>query len=335
MEITVNNANDLFSEMFWRFRTAGVPTDTRNGPALRIPEPVLTRVIYPEQRVLFHAGRDANPVFHLMESIWMLAGRRDVKFLAQFNSRIEQYSDDGRVFNAAYGFRMRQAFRTDQLISAVELLRRDPETRRCVVQLWDPADLTNQTSKDLACNTSLMFSVNADGALDLMVTCRSNDAWFGYAGANIVHFTFIQEFVARALGRAVGKYYTVTVNLHLYTELYSASKYISVPPQLDTYDYYTELFITPSSIMENDDYRGFLNDCETFCNDPFNTSARYAHRFFRAVAVPAAMVSHSRRQLMSSGAEWADMIEARDWRIAVLEWIERRQQTNPLKSLPQ
>src|SRR5574343_1524621 len=106
MEITVNNANDMFSEGIWKIKINGQKEDSRNGPVLRIPEPVLTKVKNPTQRVLFFGERDANPIFHLMESIWMLAGRRDVEFPALFNSRIGQYSDDGLEFNAAYGWRM-------------------------------------------------------------------------------------------------------------------------------------------------------------------------------------------------------------------------------------
>jgi hypothetical protein len=40
--------------------------------------PVVTCYSAPTQRVLFSPMRDANPFFHLMEALWMLAGRDDV-----------------------------------------------------------------------------------------------------------------------------------------------------------------------------------------------------------------------------------------------------------------
>ena len=95
MEITAINVNNLFVEGLWRFKTCGTLTQTRNGEAYRIDEPVLTKIQNPTERVLFYGKRDANPIFHLMESIWMLAGRNDVAFLQQFNSKIGQFSDDG------------------------------------------------------------------------------------------------------------------------------------------------------------------------------------------------------------------------------------------------
>ena len=330
MEIKANNVNQLFSDMFWRFKTSGVKTETRNGPAIRIPEPVLTTIFNPEERVLFHAGRDANPVFHLMESIWMLAGRRDVEFLAKFNSRIGDYSDDGRVFNAAYGFRARHGFRRDQLVEVIELLRRDPNSRQALIQLWDAEDLS-KTTKDKACNTSMIFSRSPEGALDMIVTNRSNDAWWGYAGANIVHFTVIQEFVARALGWPVGTYSTVTMNLHLYTELYDASKYLIDPPRAEDYDFYRVLGLTPYPLMKNTDYKSFLVDAEQFCNDPFSLTAKYKHEFFPAVALPTAMVSYVRRLKSADGVAWANKIQARDWKGAVLGWIERRERARQEK----
>ena len=55
---------------------------SRNGAVLVAPWPVITIIHDPEHRVLFNPRRDANPFFHLFESIWMLAGRNDVDFVA-------------------------------------------------------------------------------------------------------------------------------------------------------------------------------------------------------------------------------------------------------------
>ena len=77
--------------------------DSRVGEVLVMPTPVTTVYQYPEERVLFNAKRDANPFFHLMEGLWMLAGRNDVEWITFFNSTFDQFSDDGETFNAAYG----------------------------------------------------------------------------------------------------------------------------------------------------------------------------------------------------------------------------------------
>src|SRR5271154_5758040 len=47
----------------------------------------ITEYEKPDERVLFSQTRDANPFFHFFESLWILAGREDVEFLAQFNPK--------------------------------------------------------------------------------------------------------------------------------------------------------------------------------------------------------------------------------------------------------
>ena len=323
MEIVTRNANTLFSEMFWKLKVSGVRTESRNGPVMRFPEPVLTRVRYPVERVLFHVERDANPIFHCLEAVWMLAGRQDVSFLQQFNSRIGQYSDDSEVFNAAYGHRMRSHFGHDQLVEVIEILSRDPNSRQAVIQLWDSQDLSKST-KDKACNTQLMFEV-VNRHLNMTVINRSNDCWFGYAGANIVHMTMIQEFVASALDIPVGEYRTFSNNLHLYLELYNAEHYVKNPPYDAFFDLYSQHAVRPLPMMLNADYDSFLKDCERFCDEPFKQNAKYAHPFFNHVAHPLAMISHTRKLDAGTGAGWAEKIKAQDWRRAAQDWIHRRE----------
>ena len=324
MEIKVRNVNQAFSDIFWRLKAEGyTPQITRNGPALVISEPVITTYQCPQERVLFHIGRDANPIFHLMESIWMLAGRRDVAFLQQFNSKIGQYSDDGKVFNAAYGYRWRKHFGHDQIEEVIRLLRKDPGTRQAVIQMWDVADLTKKT-KDKACNTQVIFDARG-GRLNMTVMNRSNDIWYGAYGANVVHFTILQEFVACAVDLRCGVYRQVSNNLHLYTELYNAVKYVNEPPSADLFDLYSSGLVRPSPIMLNGEYKTFLDDCELFCRDPFNQDIKYKNPFFNHVAQPMAMVSRVRKIHAGDGKGYAAKIRAEDWRRAVFDWIARRE----------
>ena len=157
MELRVENVNEAFQEILWKFKVLNLQTEeTRNGPALVYPEMVTTIYKFPDERVLFHPKRDANPIFHLMEAIWMIAGRNDVQFVNQFNSNMKNFSDDGKVFNAAYGHRWRKHFGTDQLLDVISLLKQDISTRQAVIQMWDAEDLVKETC-DKACNTQLIF----------------------------------------------------------------------------------------------------------------------------------------------------------------------------------
>lgn len=130
--------------------TFGLAGESRNGPVLRFPTPVTTVWATPLNRVSYSEVRDANPFLHLMEAMWMLAGRNDVETMGFYAKQMLAYSDDGVALNAAYGFRWRHHFGRDQLDEAVEILKKDPASRQVVVQIWDSEDLTKAT-KDKAC----------------------------------------------------------------------------------------------------------------------------------------------------------------------------------------
>jgi hypothetical protein len=269
---------------------------------------VTTVYTRPTERVLFHEGRDANPIFHLMESVWMLAGRKDVAFLTQFNSRMGDFSDDGANFNAAYGHRWRNHFGRDQLTEVIRLLRRDHATRQAVIQIWDSADLAKNT-KDKACNTQIVFDVRK-GRLNMTV------------------FN-----VAAATGHPVGVYRQVSNNLHLYTELYDATPYLLSPPVSEEYDHYSRGAVVPSPLMIDSDYERFLEECEAFCENPFDERTRYASPFFDYAARPMALVSRARKTQSGDGRYYAQQIRADDWRKAVFDWIDRREKRKLMKTM--
>jgi hypothetical protein len=217
--IRARNVNDAFAEALWRLPMIGVEGDSRNGKVMRAPFPVITEYSNPTERMLLNPKRDANPFFHIFEAVWMLAGRNDVEWIQRFNSNIAQFSDDGQVFHGAYGYRWRHHFGgDDQLLWLIEHLSRLPNSRRGVLNMYDPQhdqETKEWVPKDIPCNTVIYFS-NKIGALDMTVCCRSNDAVWGCYGANAVHFSFLQEFIANALGWPVGAYRQISNDFHVY-----------------------------------------------------------------------------------------------------------------------
>lgn len=109
---------------------------------------------------------------------------------------------------ATYGARMGR-----QLDDAVELLRRDPESREAVVSIWGAGDITGGQAHNL-CTVSLQFLIR-DGGLDLFVNMRSNDAWYGLC-YDLFQFAQVQMTVARCLGVPAGRYFHSTASMHLY-----------------------------------------------------------------------------------------------------------------------
>lgn len=210
-------------------------TDSRNGPVWQLKEPLTLTYTNPLERLLYNPIRNCNPFFHLAESLWMLAGRKDIDFLTPYNSRMAEYSDDGLTQRAAYGHRwvnypIGRTNQHDQLERVIHELTLRPESRRAVITMWDPTDtdylgISSQdgSTKDMPCNTQAYVQI-VKGKLELTITNRSNDIMWGMLGANVVHFSFLLEYLAASLRRPVGRMHQFSTNPHIYTEVFSRSK---------------------------------------------------------------------------------------------------------------
>lgn len=218
--IEARNVNDALYLGINHLSEVGVRRDSRNGPVKIAPTPVTTVYSKPLERVLLWPERDANPFFHLYESLWMLAGRRDVAPLARYAKQMMEYSDDGQLLHGAYGYRWRKWFGKDQLALIAEALKKNPDDRRQVLQMWDAQEDLGRAGKDVPCNTIATFQINTEGALDLSVFCRSNDIIWGAYGANAVHFSYLLEYMALWIGVPVGRLYQVSVNYHAYLSVF-------------------------------------------------------------------------------------------------------------------
>src|SRR4051812_36910906 len=106
--------NDALVSGLWWLNATGELSESRNGRVLVSPEPVITEYQEPTQRVLLNPVRDANPFFHLLESMWMLAGQNDVRFVQHYAANMKAFSDDQTTLHGAYGHRWRHALGYDQ-----------------------------------------------------------------------------------------------------------------------------------------------------------------------------------------------------------------------------
>ena len=315
------------SEALWVVKQAikeeGRLVQTRNGDALEFTGPVITKYRNSRQRVIFYPERDANPFFHLMESLWMLAGRNDVEWISQFNHRIEEYSDDGDVFHGAYGFRWREWFGDDQLVTALERLSLYENDRRTVVGMWDPwEDLrTDNGGKDYPCNTQIFFW-KRDEKLHMTVVNRSNDMIWGAYGANAVHMSFLLEYMAGKLKLKVGDYYQFSNNLHAYTDV--LYKLDDMQPDYDPY-----LSLSDQGLSYTSPY--LINNPDTFDTELKKWFAQdtlyqhYENKYLETTCDPVRRAwSFWKNKCPLKAIDECYTIEDRAWRRACVEWLERR-----------
>lgn len=329
VSLRVRNVNHALPSALGWLKAAGVLESSRNGPVLVAPGPVLMEYERPLERVLFSPTRDANPFFHFFEALWMLAGRNDVGYVAQFNKRMAKFSDDGEYLHGAYGFRWREWFAFDQLEIIVEHLKEQPNSRRAVLTMWSPSgDLVTSegegglSAKDVPCNTHCYFDLR-NGVLNMSVMCRSNDAVWGAYGANAVHFAFLMEYMAMQLGVDVGRFYQYSHNLHLYTDKFDEGwRERVISEATDPYEYnpsmlraFTEGASETPEHWERDLQRFMRHgpgaDC--FCS------------YFEMVAKPLLQAYKAYRDNDFYAAQYqAGTCAAFDWRTACNEWLVRR-----------
>lgn len=201
----------------------GDEVGSRNG---RVKELLNTQIVInqPQSREVLSIGRKANVYAQIAETMWVLSGRNDIEWLSAYLPRAKDYSDDGEVWRAGYGPRIRRwrgigwatgRPEVDQLDYVIETLKKDPLSRQAVIQIWDAAMDTEDDLKDRACNTQLQF-LSRLGRLHLTVTVRSNDVMWGWSGINAFEWSTLQEIVASLLGIQVGPLTFNIGSLHLY-----------------------------------------------------------------------------------------------------------------------
>lgn len=323
--IDVRNVNEAWMNAKLILNRGGLLRESRAGRVIEFPEPVTTCYRSPKERVLFDPVRDANPFFHLMESLWMLAGRRDVAWIKHYNQRMGEFSDDGVVQHGAYGYRWRSHFGSpnqigegaiDQLDEIVAALRKDRDDRRCVLQMWDPNCDLGRKGKDFPCNTNVYFKVRHD-RLQMTVCNRSNDIVWGCYGANVVHMSFLQEYVAAMIGIRVGTYYQVSDSWHAYVDVWKEKAASS-----QSSDGYA-LGLKPMALVDN--ASAFDSDLQCWMEGGANISENL---FLVEVATRMRLAwNHYKDKEMEEAKRVMNDCPADDWRAACLGWLSRRKQT--------
>lgn len=324
--IEVRNVHQALPEGCRKISLWGEERGSRNGRVKMLSRPLATTYQKPRERVIFHPERDANPYFHLMESLWMLGGRNDVKFVSEFNSQIHVFSDDGDVINGAYGYRWRYQFGQDQLDRVVSALRENPDCRRQVIAMWDARTDLGSSSKDVPCNVIATVQIAPDGKLDLMVSNRSNDMIWGAYGANAVHFSVLLEYLAHRIPAPVGRYYQVSANTHIYERHFQLAQNLAneAPTAFDEHQCpYSLGIVEPTPLFDpiigtrhwKDDLKFFLNEEKT---DYLH------HTFYYFEALRNSWRAYKQRDFDTAMEHLEHLPEKSDWRFACTEWLARR-----------
>jgi len=341
--IYARNVNVAYRAGLRLLKNHGVVSPSRAGNVLVMDTPVMTVYACPQERVLFDASRDANPFFHVMESVWMLAGSKDGTWLDRYVSNFSsRFAETGGDIHGAYGFRWRSHFDLegggdellpDQILTVGKMLFEDFNTRRAVLTMWDPVADLGVNTKDMPCNTHVYFRGRMidDGrrVLDITVCNRSNDAIWGAYGANAVHMSVMGEVVAGLAGVEIGLYYQMSNNFHAYTEVFD--KIISKP--IESVDDYATTTSLPIIVGDTPEARRncalqILADAAKFIelrDISHVTRGQFETQWFNEVVLPMSRAhdlwKRGSREDAMDDVRW---VRSPDWQRACLEWMGRR-----------
>lgn len=227
-----DNFIDSYFHLHDYLYTEGDTVKSRNGTTKEILN-FKTALHKPTNRCIAGYNRNINIFFLMAEAMWIFKGRRDVEFLDIFNSKIKDYSDDGKFFHGAYGWRLRKygvsstaeiesnnlpyfSSGRDQILTGLQMLQENSEDRRVVLSIWNEDLDLNAKSKDIPCNDMLMFKIR-DNKLHQTIQNRSNDLNWGLT-TNVFQFSFIGEIMSQLLDIEYGTQTHNSQSLHLYVE---------------------------------------------------------------------------------------------------------------------
>jgi len=147
---------------------------------------------------------------------WYLSGDRNINALGDIYGKIPQIwydmADKNGNVNSNYGWQWK---RNAQLDMVIETLKQKPETRQAAISIYDGKEITDY-AHDTPCTYAVQFTI-LHGRLDMCVTMRSNDLWYGFCNDQYC-FSMLQGLVAHELNVEPGVYYHFAHNMHLYND---------------------------------------------------------------------------------------------------------------------
>ena len=206
---TFRNANEAYEYLHDRIIQDGVEfgdTKALFNVGFYITDPCDRKIINKE--------RKWNEEYAEAEWQWYLSGDPHVETLGDIYGKVpeiwKRMADPNGKVNSNYGY---QWERNAQLDMVLEILKHNKDTRQACVSIYDGKEITDYAF-DTPCTYAIQFTI-LHGRLDMCVTMRSNDLWYGFCNDQY-QFSKLQEMDSNKLNIEPGVYYHFAHNMHLY-----------------------------------------------------------------------------------------------------------------------
>jgi thymidylate synthase len=154
------------------------------------------------------------------ELLWFLQGDTNIKYLQDNGVRIwDEWADADGNLGPVYGYQWRSwatpdGRTIDQIANLVEMIRKNPDSRRLIVTAWNPADVDRMALPP--CHCLFQFYV-AEGKLSCQLYQRSADTFLGVP-FNIASYALLTMMVAQVTGLMPGEFVHTFGDVHLYND---------------------------------------------------------------------------------------------------------------------
>ena len=153
------------------------------------------------------------------ELLWFLKGETNTRYLRDNGVSIwDEWADEKGDLGPVYGYQWRSwpapdGRHIDQIAKVMELLKRNPDSRRIIVSAWNVADLDRMAL--MPCHAFFQFFV-ADGRLSCQLYQRSADLFLGVP-FNITSYALLTHMVAQQCDLGVGDFVWTGGDCHIYS----------------------------------------------------------------------------------------------------------------------
>ena len=170
----------------------------------------------PLDNAIENRERKWNPEYAEAEWQWYLSGNRNTAKLGELYGKVpeiwKRMADNQGNVNSNYGYQWQ---RNDQIGYVIDKLKRDMFTRHACISIYDGKE-HDKFATDTPCTYAIQFT-NVNNYLNMCVTMRSNDLWYGFCNDQY-QFSKLQELICKETGLDMGTYYHFAHNLHIYTD---------------------------------------------------------------------------------------------------------------------
>ena len=211
IETDFYNANEAFEYFYKTISKHGVEfanTRTLFNIGFTIHRPMLNAIVNEE--------RDWKLNYAKAEWEWYLSGDKNISKLGEIYGKVpeiwKRMADGMGNVNSNYGYQWK---RKDQIGEVINILKREKYTRQATISIYDGKEIDKYTY-DTPCTYAIQFTI-MDNRLNMCVTMRSNDLWYGFCNDQY-QFSRLQELVAKEINMDIGTYYHFAHNLHIYND---------------------------------------------------------------------------------------------------------------------